>query len=270
MRPEERSASTRAAARVAALGGLLFFATSLLGALLANMPLAALVAQAVAAEWGMGRLGLSWSDPLATEPTAKDIATRMGKGALLGLAPAAVVLEWLHLTHTCEILPSSFAWSSLALGLLSATLTAVRDQILLVGLARRVLIHVDSALPRMLAAGALFAARSYSQETATMPEVVASFCFGAFGAAIFQRDRSAYGAVGMNIGWLLATEVLFHGALLEARTLPSLLSGGDAGMGRGVAAAVVLGLCAIAAWRAPRRPRDGEGPNGAKNTPAPS
>lgn len=267
MRPEERSASTRAAARVAAYGGLLFFGTSLLGAVLANMPLAALVAQAVAAEWGMGRLGLSWSDPLAPEPTGRDIATRMGKGALLGVVPAAVVLEWLHLTHNVDILPPSFAWSSLGLGLLSATLTAVRDQILLVGLSRRVLIHLDRALPRMLAAGALFAARSYSQENATAPDVAASFCFGAFAAAIFQRDRSAYGAVGMNVGWLLCTDTLFHGALLDARPLPSLLSGGDAGMGKGVAAAIVLGLAAIAAWRAPRSASTGapaKTPDGAR------
>ncbi len=253
MTPIEQSASTRAAARVALFGGMLFFGVALLGALLANMPLAALVAQAVAAEWGMGRLGLAWSDPLAREPTAKDIATRLGRGALLGMAPAAVILEWLHLTHTCDIAPSSFAWSSIGLGVMSATLTAVRDQILLVGLSRRVLVHVDHALPRMLAAGALFAARSYSSETATWPEVIASFCFGAFAAAIFQRDRSAYGAVGMNIGWLLATQTLFHGALLDVRTLPSLLSGGDAGMGGGMAAAIVLGLCAVVAWRAPVR-----------------
>lgn len=245
MSPEARSASAKAAARVGALGGLLFFGISLLGAVLANMPLAALVSQAVAAEWGMGKLGLAWSDPLAREPTATDIATRVGKGALLGIAPAALVLIWLYITHTCVIAPSSFAWSSVALGVLSATLTAVRDQILLVGLARRVLVHMDRALPRMLAAGALFAARSYSSETATMSEVVASFSFGAFGAAIFQRDRSAYGAVGMNFGWLFATDTLFHGALLDVRTLPSLLSGGDAGMGRGLGAAIILGLSAL-------------------------
>ena len=255
MRPEERSASIKAAARVGALGGVLYGAVALLGAVLGNMPLAALVSQTVATEWGMGKLGLAWSNPLEREPTAKDIASRLGKGALIGMAPAAVVLEWLHLTHTCDLFPASFSVTSLLLGLLSAALTSVRDQILLVGLGRRVLIHLDSALPRMLAGGALFAARSYGAGGAAPAEVAASFCLGAFGAAIWQRDGSAYAAVGMNLAWLFTTETLFHGAFVEVRTLPSLLSGGDAGMGHGLAATVVLGACALAGWLAPRRHR---------------
>lgn len=252
MRPEEQKASVKAAVRVGALGGVLYGAVSLLGAVLATMPLAALVAQTVATEWGMGKLGLAWSNPLEPERETKEIAARVAKGALIGMAPAAIVLEWLHLTHTCDIFPASFGVTSLLLGLLSAALGSVRDQILLVGLTRRVLAHADAAWPKVLAGGALFAARAYGAE-ATPFEIAATFALGALGAALWQRDRAAYAAVGMNLGWLFTTETLFHGTLLEVRTLPSALSGGDAGMGHGLAAAAVLGLCAAGALFAPAR-----------------
>jgi hypothetical protein len=59
--------------------------------LLAQNHTGAVIAQVVVLEFGTGRLGVAWSDPLAPLPTGGDMARRAFRGAALGLA-AAVVL----------------------------------------------------------------------------------------------------------------------------------------------------------------------------------
>src|SRR5687768_17601006 len=96
--PTESRAASRSATRVAGYGLGVYAATRIAALLLETASMPAAVAQAVIAEWGLGRLGVVWSDPTAPMPTSSAIAKRAGIGIVLGIVVAAVVVGFLSTT----------------------------------------------------------------------------------------------------------------------------------------------------------------------------
>jgi hypothetical protein len=242
-----RRADVKAAARIAAIGAALYGGVHVIGALLQATPLAALVAQAVGAEWGGGRLGISWSNPLAPALTSKEIGRRIAKGAMLGLVASGALVELLQITHTATFARTSFVLSALFTGLLAAILMAVRDQLLFSGLPLRVLNKTDAPIPKILACGAAAAAHAYVAPDATLHEVAAGGAFGLFSGALWLHEGGAFRAVAMNAAWLFAAQVLFRGTFVDVIAGPTAFAGGDAGITGGWAATVVLVIAAAIA-----------------------
>src|SRR5687767_802189 len=94
MTPTESRNATKAAARAAAWGVAVYTAVKFIGILFASASMAAAVGQAIAAEFGAGRVGVAWSDPHEPLPTTAAMARRAGIGAAVGAATALVVLAF--------------------------------------------------------------------------------------------------------------------------------------------------------------------------------
>ena len=71
------SARVRESAKSAAWSAGLYAGVAGVGALLAQHRGASLATQVFAAEWGAGRLGVSWSDPEAPLPRTSDVLARL-------------------------------------------------------------------------------------------------------------------------------------------------------------------------------------------------
>src|SRR5262245_65685855 len=114
--------------------------------LLESQSMAASVAQALAAEWGAGRVGVVWSDAHAPAPSASAIGKRAAIGAALGTGAALVLGVLLYATRGALFerpgRPDGTPWSGLAVGFVTAGLTSMRDELLLHGIALRVVATV--------------------------------------------------------------------------------------------------------------------------------
>jgi hypothetical protein len=239
--------NVKAALRTAGLGAGLYAIVTVIGGFLQSTPLAALVAQAVGAEWGGGRLGIAWSDPLAPVQTNKELARKIGKGALLGLVACGALVELLQITHTARFATASFSAAALGTGLLSAILTAVRDQLLFSGLTLRVLSKTDARVPKIVACGATAAAHAFVSPGATLHEVAAGGALGLFAGALWLSERGAFRAVAMNAGWLFAAQTLFRGTFVDVIPNDNAVAGAEAGITGGWAATIVLAVSAAIA-----------------------
>ena len=82
----------RDSAKVVGWGLVLYGSVVFVGAFLAQNRVGTLAAQAVVAEWGVGRLAVAWSDPHGPTPTTRTIGRRAGLGAAMGLGAAALVV----------------------------------------------------------------------------------------------------------------------------------------------------------------------------------
>src|SRR5688572_5699136 len=96
--PAESRGAASAATRVVGWGLGIYTATRIAAMVLETSSLPSAVAQAVIAEWGVGRVGVAWSDPTQPVPTARAIARRAGLGAAVGLASGVVVVGFLAMT----------------------------------------------------------------------------------------------------------------------------------------------------------------------------
>lgn len=243
-KPLSRAESRAAAASAwrVALWGTAIFAGSKVAALLlqtASMPAA--VAQAVIAEWGVGRLGVAWSDPKAPVPTLPAILRRAALGAAVGIVAAVVVVGFLATTRAVilERVPPSV--SPIVVALVTAGLYAMRDELILHGLVLRALVSVEGSLVKVLACGITSAAAAYGEVGATAPRaVVVHGLLGIIFGALWVRDRGAWPAWGAHTAWLFTTSALMQGGIFEARVVANSWGGGDAGPLGGTAAIIAL------------------------------
>jgi hypothetical protein len=239
--------SRRDAARTAAGGIALTAVVSLAGAFLAKQGLAAEGVQAVATEWGVGRLGVEWS-PEGTASTAA--LRRVLSGAAIGLAAAAFVLLFARATGGITSIVPLLSAVSLTNALLHAGLAAVRDELLLHGLALRFLRgrrrRFSVGLLTCGAASAAWAFGSARGEDIALAALVVEALAGASCGALWLREEGAWGACGAHAAWVVALGA--RGAIL-ARPSAGAWGGGGETLLDGWAAAVAFApVCAALVW----------------------
>ncbi|MDB4933958.1 MAG: hypothetical protein JWP87_930 [Labilithrix sp.] len=254
------SAESRAAAasawRVAVWGIAIYAAGRIAALLLQSMSLPAAVAQALIAEWGVGRLGVAWSDPTQPLPTGGAIARRAGMGAVVGVVAAVIVVGFLATTRAVILERTEPALGMIIVALVTAGLYAMRDELLLHGLVVRALVTVESPVLKVLACGLTSAAAAYGEVGATAPSaVVAQGLLGIVFGSLWVRDRGAWPAWGAHTAWLFATSALMQGGIFEARVASTSWGGADAGPLGGTAAVIALAPLAAGALAGSIRPR---------------
>lgn len=250
------------AARVAA-AGLFFHACGLLaGALLASYGLAAMIAQAVIAEWGVSRLGVRWTAEGGV-PSAPSPIARAARGVALGAGAAALTTAALLATGAGRFDRGGLVPTTLAVGALSAGATAVSHELYYRGLVLRVTEKVKQPYFRLLAAGLAEAAAAAAMPGATTLEVLVAGLLGALMGILWLRDRGAILACAAHAGWLFTTRSVLRGGAFELAGTPTLLGGAGAGPFAGGVTAGVLGVALVAAVvvsarrPGPPAPRDG-------------
>ena len=258
---------TRAATRAPATGetgkvvgwGLVFYGgVQLVGYLLANNDVGAAAVQAALSEWGAGRVGVAWSDPLAKVPSWTGIARRAASGGALGFVAGVACLVALLVTHGATVVKGSVTVPLLAVDLLVVALSAVRDELLLRGFVLRALGGWPSPAAAALVCGVASAAARLGVPGSVPVEVAIAGVSGVAFAALWQRDRGAWMAVGANAAFAFTTGPLLHYASLEVTFNPTLWGGGDkeaAGSATVLAVVVLLSLGALA-WSARTTPTE--------------
>ncbi len=243
LRPRESRAAAVAAGRVAAWGIAIDVATKMAAFVLESAALPAAVAQAIIAEWGVGRLGVAWSDPRSAVPTTGAIARRAGIGAGIGIAAVAMVTGFLATTRAVVLDRTDAVAFSMVVALVSAGLHAMRDELLLHGLAIRALVSVEpghAGVAKVMACGMTSAAAASAQLGATPAAIAVQGLLGMVFGALWVRDRGAWAAWGAHTAWSFATSMLLNGGFFEAHVASSAWGGGDAGALGGRAAVVAL------------------------------
>lgn len=239
--PAESRAAAASAWRVAFWGVGIYAAARIASLLLQSMSMPAAVAQAVIAEWGTGRLGVSWSDPTRPVPTTGSIARRAGIGAAVGVIAAAVVVGFLATTRAVMLERSTPAVSAIIVALITAGFYAMRDELLLHGLVVRALVSVETPVLKVLACGLTSAAAAYGDLGVVAPlPIAAQGLLGMVFGALWVRDRGAWPAWGAHTAWLFTTSFLMQGGIFDARVFAGTWGGGDFGPLGGTAAVIAL------------------------------
>lgn len=240
--PAESRAAAASAWRIA-LGGIgIYGATRIVALLLETASMPAAVAQAVIAEWGVGRLGVVWSDPAQPMPTTGNIARRAGIGMAVGAVAAALVVGFLASTRAVILDRSSPAISMVVVALVTAGFYAMRDELLLHGVVLRALVTVDAPVLKVLACGLTSAAAAYGElgGAGSPRAIVVQGLLGMIFGALWVRDRGAWAAWGAHTAWLFTTSALMQGGLFESHVAGTPWGGGDAGPLGGFAAIMAL------------------------------
>ncbi len=227
----------REARRVVGWGLAFWGGAQVAAAVFSNNATALVAVQAALAEWSAGRIGITWSDPLAPMPTGKAIARRAGLGAAMGAAAAAAVVVLAMVTGGAATAPASPGFGSLAVGLIVAVLASVRDELFLRGLILRVTRGLLPAWAALAACGAAAAAARFGTEGVVDLGLLVAGLRGVALGAIWMRDRGAWMAVGASAAWAWALQSLVHGGLLDVR----FVTEADAG----VPGVVVMGVAAL-------------------------
>ena len=244
----ESQVETKAAGRAAAWGLVIYTATRLIGMVAASTSMAAAVAQAVAAEYGAGRLGVAWSDPLQPLPTPGQMTRRAAIGAAFGAGAATVVVLLAWATHAAIFdKPESTSISLIAVGIVTAGLTAMRDELLLHGVTLRALSSVESPIARALACGVTSAAAALGDATTTPRLAISHFLLGTAFGTLWLRDRGAWMPWGAHLGFLFFTGTVFGGGATTMRNALNAWGGAEAGILGGTVALVALFPIAFAA-----------------------
>jgi CAAX prenyl protease-like protein len=259
--PDPGAATPADTAKVVVWGLLFYAGSQLAGAMLTQFATAAAAVQAALAEWGGGRVGVNWSDPKGPTPAWRDLARRALGGAALGLGAGALVVGFVLATRGASLAPNRPLFVQLLIGLLVATLGAVRDELFLRGFVLRAV----SGAPPLIALAACAAAGAAARfgtwhgapgAAVAVPMTGAALQAVAFGA-LWLRDRGAWKACGAHAAWVWATGSLMRGGLLDLRVALGGWGGGDAGIEGGLAATLALAaLAALAAFWATRNPRN--------------
>jgi hypothetical protein len=241
------AATVRDAGRVVGWGLGLWGAAQVAMAVLSRNATAMVAVQAVIAEWGAGRLGLAWSDPLAPVPTWSALAGRTGIGAAAGAAAAGLVAAVALATGGAATAGGAPVVATLAVGLVVAVLTAVRDELLLRGVVLRATRGLLPTWAALIACGGAAAAARFGRDGVLGLALAVEVLRGVALGAVWVRDRGAWMAVGANAvwGWVLGS--VLHGGLVDVR----FATEADAGLPAVVAAAIAA--AAALAW-ASRRP----------------
>jgi len=257
--PAESRAAASSAWKIAGWGIAIYAATRLGAVIMENASLLSAVGQAVAAEWGVGRLGVAWSDPTAPVPETSAIARRAGLGVLVGVVAAVVVVGFLATTRAVVLDRTSPVLSTVAVALVTAGLYAMRDELLLHGLVLRTMVTVEAPLPKVLACGLTSAAAAYGELGVFAPSAIAvQGLLGLVFGALWVRDRGAWPAWGAHTAWLFATSALMQGGIFEAHVAANRWGGAELGPLGGQAA--LLALLPLAAGALVGTARNSPGP----------
>jgi hypothetical protein len=229
------------AARVAGWGLLFWGAVQLAAVVLERQAAALALVQAGLAEWGAGRMGIAWSDPLAPMPTSGAIARRAARGAALGSAAAAVVILIALATRGAAMVPNAPSVGLLGIGLFASTLGAVRDELLLRGVVLRMTRGLLPTWVSLVACGAAAAAARFGVDGLLTASVAAEALRGIALGALWVHDRGAWMACAANASWMWTLGSIAHGGLVDVRfaTEPD---GGTSGVVVLAAAAIVAAI----------------------------
>lgn len=255
--PDPIAAPTVAEARRVVGWGLVFWgAAQLAGAVFSNNATAVVAVQAALAEWGAGRVGLTWSDPLAAIPSGKAIARRAGLGAAMGAGAAALVVVLALATKNAVTATASPALGSLAVGLVVSVLASVRDELFFRGLVLRATRGLLPAWASLAACGVAAAAARFGAEGTLDLSVVVEGLRGVALGGVWIRDRGAWMAVGASAAWSWSLQSVVHGGLLDVR-FATEADGGIPGLAVLGAAAVAAVVIAVRTTGAPSLARRG-------------
>lgn len=230
---------TPASVKTAGWGLATYAAARLAGVVLESASMPAAVAQAVIAEWGGGRLGVTWSAADEEPPEAAAIARRALGGATLGAAVAASATLFLATTGAVHLTRTTSAIPLVVVALFTAGLHAMRDELLLHGVVLRSLVGAPGAMSRVVACAVTSGAAAYGDGAGARGAAVQAVLGLVFGA-LWVRDRGAWLPWGAHTAWLFTTGLLLSGGVFDARVGASSWGGGDAGALGGSAA--VLGV----------------------------
>jgi hypothetical protein len=184
---------------------------------LERKPLALGMVQAAMAEWGAGRLGITWSDPWAPLPSGAEVARRAARGAALGAAVSGGVVVAALVTGGATAVRGSPNVGLLMVGLTSAVLTAVRDELLLRGVVLRVTRGLFPTWAAVMTCGAAAAAARFGVDGSVSAAVPADALRAVALAALWLRDRGAWMACAANASSIWALGSIVRGGLVDIR-----------------------------------------------------
>lgn len=249
---DEPSPEPTSPALVALWGVALFFGCRLVEIFLAAQSMAGAVGQAVLVEYGSSRLGVQWSDAREVVTTAL-IVRRAAIGAAVGLTLSAAVFATIALTRSAEVANvASTEASVLVIGLLTAGLTAWRDELLHHGVVLRALDPPKagksvSVAAKVIACGVTSAGAALGRSDASAKTVFVAALLGVVFGALWVRDRGAWQPWAAHTAFRFATSTLLSGGVVLVKVADNSWAGGAAGMLGGTAAAVALAPLAVLA-----------------------
>ncbi len=218
MKKVDARAALRDRARVVSWGVAIWSAILVAGAYLAQNHTGAVLAQIVIAEFGTGRLGVAWSDPLAPLPTASAIARRAGRGALFGAAAAVMLVGASIAVRSAALEIGSFSVVSLVAGFVTSACVAATDELIAHGLVLRALGPTTTFATRIASGAAASAALHFgTRPNATWISVAFALFGGAATTSLWLRDRGAWIAISASAAFLYVTGPLSKGAVLDVR-----------------------------------------------------
>jgi hypothetical protein len=209
--------SVGGAAQVAGWGLGFWGAVQLAGVLLERRPMALALVQAALAEWGAGRAGVAWSDPLGPIPSVPAVAKRAGVGAAWGAGAALAAIAVAAVTHGAAVGFGEPGPASLAVGLGAAMLAAVRDELLLRGVVLRATRGLLPGWAALVACGAAAAAARLGIDGAFSVAMAAEALRAVALAGLWMRDRGAWMAWGANTAWTWTLDSVARGGALDVR-----------------------------------------------------
>ncbi|MDB4995003.1 MAG: hypothetical protein JWM74_2435, partial [Myxococcaceae bacterium] len=229
-----------------AWGLLVYGAVQLIASQMARNATGAAAIEAVVAEFGAGRLGISWSDPEQPMPAGAAIAKRAARGAAIGLGVAAVLVLFTVVTRAASLGSSKGSVAQVVVGVLLVALYAVRDELLLRGLVLRAFKGTAPDVVLLGLCGLSGAASRWGMSATCTPlEAAAAGALAVVFAALWLADRGAWLAWGAHVGYGIVTGPLTRGGLVDLRAQPGLWGGGDNGVEAGAAGLVVVAAAAI-------------------------
>lgn len=221
--------------------GAASMATALVGALLVD-----LAASRAGAAWDVaGQPGDAWDARPLPEGAPRRLVERVAAGALVGLLTGgsvvalSIALRWL--TGHGEGVRPSYA---LVFALVRAAAVAVRDELLYRGIPLFAAARAGVPAPVARAFSALVSGAAIALLPGVTPGAVAlAIGSGWLFAALWERDRGAWAAIGAHAAWVLLVGSGLHGGLFDLDwTVGNLAIGPSAdGAPAWLAAAVMAG-----------------------------
>jgi hypothetical protein len=246
--PDPTAAPTlREASRVVGWGLAVWGAVELALAVFSRSATALVIVQAVAAEWGAGRMGIAWSDPFGDAPTSKIIARRAGLGTAVGAIAGAATVALALATGAAVRVHGAPSAGLLGVGLFVAVLSAVRDELLLRGVVLKVTRGLLPAWVALVACGGAAAAARLGVEGVVGVPLLVEGLRGVALGAIWIRDRGAWMAVAASAAWSWTLGSVVRGGLLDVRF------GVEAEASPPALATVALGAVLACVWAARAR-----------------
>ncbi len=208
--------------RVSFWGLVVYLGVNVIALIFRQNATGALGAQFVLAEFGLGRLGVVWSDPHAPLPTTRDIVRRALVGSRYGATAAAALILVGLATHQIEREVGTPSLTTAGLGALIAAATAARDELILRGMPLRALALTRKNLGTpgealaLVVVGLLTAASRWGAGAHAM-EISMSACAGVALGALWIRDGGAWMAWGANLAFTWISGALVRGGLIDLR-----------------------------------------------------